>query len=181
MLPCHHTREQGVDIVAIRGRFVQDDMIETRKLLIDLVETGSGKMVVTLRRTTYLDSYALATFILMQKAMQKRGGRIILASLSPDLEALIELTRLQSVFEIVPTEESAIRVLSAAPDESVGDSSEPQASRRGKQPAIENEQQESSGRERRGEPGTHAPGAWNRLCQFKLWRLFAAEAATSKA
>lgn len=117
MLRCIHHRERGVDLAVIEGRFVQNDGVETRKFLLFLAATGSGRLVLDLARATYMDSYGLATLVLVQKAMCGRKGRLVLAAIPPDLQALIALTRIQSLFEIFAGQDTAIANLSSASSE----------------------------------------------------------------
>jgi anti-sigma B factor antagonist len=106
--------EGAVDLVEITGRLTLSEVIRVRTYLIRLVESGSGRMVIGFAQTSYVDSSGLAVFISVMKAMQKRGGRVALAGVPSELMDLIELSRLQSMFEIFESTEKAARVLATS-------------------------------------------------------------------
>lgn len=125
MLRCSYHQERGVDVATIAGRFTQDTGADTRNFLLFLVATGSGIMVLHLAETTYMDSYGLATLVLVQKAMKHRRGRVVLAEIPLPLQALIELTRIQSLFEIYSSQNVAINSLVAVAPSFADDASAP--------------------------------------------------------
>lgn len=106
-----HRTEQGVDIVAISGRLTLIEVSEAREKLKGIAQNGSGRMVIDLSETTFMDSGGLSVLISAFKAIQAREGRLVLAAPSPAIQSLIELTRLQHIFEIFQTTETAITAL----------------------------------------------------------------------
>lgn len=122
MIRLTHHREGGVDFANIEGRFVQSDSPAIRSMLLQLVATGSGKLVLNLEGASYVDSYGLATLVIVWKAMWERDGRMVLSSVPRDVQALIELTCLQTLFEIFPSDRAAIAKLSGFHHEAVSDS-----------------------------------------------------------
>lgn len=117
MLRCTHYHEQGVDLATIEGRFIQQDGAETRNALLYLVARGSGKLVLNLASATYMDAFGLASLVLVSKAMQHRNGRVVLCAIPRNLEALIEMTRIQGLFEIFACVNTAVATLSAVPSD----------------------------------------------------------------
>jgi anti-sigma B factor antagonist len=105
-------KHDDIDIVALSGRFVMADAPEVRESLKTLIEAGQGKLVVNMESVTFIDSSACAVLISAFKAMQLKTGRLVLVN-SPIVQSLIELTRLHTVFEIMPNAEAAIAALSA--------------------------------------------------------------------
>lgn len=101
---------KDIDIVGLSGRFVMADAPEIRDRLKSLVDEGEGKLLVNMEQVTFMDSSACAVLISAFKAMQLRQGRLVLVT-SPVVQSLIELTRLHTVFEILPTEAVALDVL----------------------------------------------------------------------
>jgi len=96
-----------IDIVLLSGRFVMANAPEIRERLKTLVEEGQGKLVIDMEKVTFLDSSACAVLISAFKAMQLKSGRLILVT-SPVVQSLIELTRLHTIFEILPTQAAAL-------------------------------------------------------------------------
>ncbi|MDD5272636.1 MAG: STAS domain-containing protein [Methylovulum sp.] len=65
-------------------------------------------MAAIMENVTFIDSSTCAILISAFKAMQlKKTGRLVLAD-SPVVQSLIELTRLHTVFEILPNQKSGI-------------------------------------------------------------------------
>jgi anti-sigma B factor antagonist len=101
-------RDRGVDLANIEGPLSQIRGSAIRTTLLELVATGPGKLVLNLAGVTFVDSHGLATLVSVWKAMSRREGRVVLSAIPSDIEALIELTRLQSLFEIFPSDATAI-------------------------------------------------------------------------
>jgi anti-sigma B factor antagonist len=106
-----HCQEQGVDIVGVAGRLALAEVAEARGKLKDLAENGTGKLIIDLSATTFMDSGGLSVLISAFKAVQNRKGRMALAAPTPNIQSLIELTRLQQIFEIFQTREAGIAAL----------------------------------------------------------------------
>lgn len=99
-----------IDIVALSGRFVMADAPEVRERLKALIEEGQGKLLVDMGQVSFIDSSACAVLISAFKAMQLKPGRLVLVT-SPVVQSLIELTRLHTVFEILPNQVAALAAL----------------------------------------------------------------------
>ncbi len=113
--------ETGVDLAYIEGPLSQSRGTTLRAALLDLVGTGSGKLVLNLAGVTFVDSHGLATLVSVWKAMSYREGRIVLSAIPGDIEALFELTRLQSLFEIFPSDHAAVLSMMPSDKELVGE------------------------------------------------------------
>lgn len=100
-------KQDDIDIVTLSGRFVMADSPELRERLKDLIEKGQGKLVIDMQSVSFIDSSACAVLISAFKGMQLKSGRLILVT-SPVVQSLIELTRLHTIFEILPTLPAAI-------------------------------------------------------------------------
>lgn len=106
--------DTDIDIVEIEGRLTLIDVSEAREKLKAIAQSGKGKMVLDLGKTTFMDSGGLSVLISVFKAMQAREGRLVLSAPSASIQSLIELTRLQHVFEIFQTTEAAVAALAAS-------------------------------------------------------------------
>lgn len=96
-----------VDSVSIAGRLTAAEAPSVRQHVLDVLEQGDAKLVLDLSELTFCDSSGLSVLISALKAARARGGNVALAGLTPTIRALIELTRLQQVFEIFDDAEVA--------------------------------------------------------------------------
>jgi anti-anti-sigma factor len=80
---------------------------ELRTALDPLVRDAAAGLIINLRDVGYMDSTALATLVNCRKQLAERSGRLRLCGLNPRVKGLIEITQLDRVFEIFPTEEEA--------------------------------------------------------------------------
>jgi anti-sigma B factor antagonist len=103
-------KQNDIDIVELSGRFIMADTVEVRERLNVLIAEGSGKLIIDLEKVTFIDSSACAVLISAYKNMQIKSGRLVLVT-SPVVQSLIELTRLHTIFEILPTVSGAITAL----------------------------------------------------------------------
>lgn len=107
MVLAHRTVE-GIDIVALSGRLVMADVPEVRQRLLQIVEQGNGKLVLNLEGVGFMDSSGLSVLVSVFKAARLKDGEVVLLRLTPTVRSLIELTRLQQIFEIFDDEATAL-------------------------------------------------------------------------
>jgi len=79
-----------------------------KKSFDKLISQKTPKIVINLSKVTYVDSSGLATLVEMLKNMRSYGGKMRLASMSPKIKSLFEITKLEKLFEIMADEETAI-------------------------------------------------------------------------
>lgn len=79
-----------------------------KKSFDKLISQKTPKIVINLSKVTYVDSSGLATLVEMLKNMKSYGGRMRLASMSPKIKSLFEITKLEKLFEIMADESAAI-------------------------------------------------------------------------
>lgn len=104
------TREDGrVTIVSVDGDLVIGEP-ETlfKKTIAGLVEQGRVHIVVDLSGVRFLDSSGLGSLVRAMTTTQNEGGQTKLVGCSPQARKLLEMTRLDSVFEIHPDVETAL-------------------------------------------------------------------------
>ena len=97
----HEQKHDDIVIVVLSGRFIMADAPEARERLKDLIDNGTGKLIIDMEKVTFIDSSACAVLISAFKNMQIKSGRLVLVT-SPVVQSLIELTRLHTIFEIAP-------------------------------------------------------------------------------
>jgi anti-sigma B factor antagonist len=104
--------QDGVDIVNLPERFLMANASAYRAPMIEVIEQGSGKLIVNLSITEFMDSTGLGVLVSLLKAARNRGGDIVLCNMSNTVRALFELTRLHTVFKIFDEESGALRTFS---------------------------------------------------------------------
>ena len=68
----------------------------------------SAKIVVDLEKVTYIDSSGLATLVEILKKTKQQSGSLALSGLSAKVRSLFEITKLDKLFSIVPSQEEAV-------------------------------------------------------------------------
>jgi anti-sigma B factor antagonist len=104
-----HRSENGIDIVKLPERLVMANAPAARTALKQIVQQGTGRLVIDLTSTALMDSSGLSVLVSGLRAARDKGGDIHLAGMSTNLHALFELTRLHTVFQIFDDEAAALR------------------------------------------------------------------------
>ena len=68
----------------------------------------SKKTVVDLEKVTYIDSSGLATLVEMLKKTKGQGGSLGLSGMSDKVKSLFEITKLDKLFAIYPSQQEAV-------------------------------------------------------------------------
>src|SRR5437762_3217775 len=106
-------REDIGDVSVVRlklPRVRDDDAQEFFKQIYSLVDDMHRRnMVLSLGPVEYLPSMALGKLVMLNRKAQAAQGRLALCQLSPGVAEILEVTHLNEIFAISPTEEAALR------------------------------------------------------------------------
>jgi anti-sigma B factor antagonist len=105
-----NTREDGpVTVVSVEGDLVLGEPETTfKRVLTDLIDEGQVNLIVDLGKVHLLDSSGLGALVQALTAAQKEGGQTKLLHVGPRIRKLLEITKLESVFEVFEDEELAV-------------------------------------------------------------------------
>ena len=105
----------GVTIVDLTGRIVLGDgSAGLRDLLRDLVSEGNKKILLNLRNVNYIDSSGLGELVSAFTSMRSQGGELKLLNLTKRVRALLQITKLLTVFDITDDEATSVKSFSPA-------------------------------------------------------------------
>lgn len=79
-----------------------------KQLLGEIRDKRTPKVFLNLSRVRYMDSSGIATLVEGLKAARELGTKLALYGLSPAVREVLELSRLQKIFEIHSNEEQAL-------------------------------------------------------------------------
>jgi len=104
------TREDGrVTVVTLKGDLVIGEPESTfKKTVTRLLEEGRVNLLVDLTGVRFLDSSGLGALVRALTNSQKEGGQTKLLHAGPQIRKLLEMTKLDSVFEIHEDLEAAV-------------------------------------------------------------------------
>jgi anti-sigma B factor antagonist len=104
------TREDGhVTIMSVQGDLVIGEPEATFKRTVTrLLEEGKVNLLVDLSEVGFLDSSGLGALVRAMTNSQKEGGQTKLLNAGPQVRRLLEMTKLDSVFEIYDDLERAV-------------------------------------------------------------------------
>ncbi len=105
------TRQAGnATIVDVVGDITLYNSPEVRKVLLGLLrEKRVSRVIVNMKSVKYIDSAGVASLVEGLKVSRDLKSRFVLYGLSPAAREVLELTRLNKVFEIHESEEEALR------------------------------------------------------------------------
>lgn len=103
-------QEEGrVTVVSVTGDLVIGDPEATFKRTISrLLEEGKVDLLIDCTRLRVVDSTGLGALVRALTTSQNEGGRTKLLGVGPHLKKLLEMTKLDAVFEMLDNREHAL-------------------------------------------------------------------------
>jgi anti-sigma B factor antagonist len=96
-------------VVHVQGDVDMKTSPEVRAVILDLIENqGQQRVILDLSGAQHVDSSGVASFIEGLREAKKRNKRFILCGLNEAPRHVLDVTCLNSVFEITPTVEEAL-------------------------------------------------------------------------
>jgi anti-sigma B factor antagonist len=103
------TQEGRVTVVAVSGDLVIGDAEnEFKKAIAGLLERGEVFLLIDCTRLGIVDSTGLGALVRALTTAQNEGGQTKLSNVGTQLRRLLEMTKLDSVFEIYKDRQEAI-------------------------------------------------------------------------
>jgi anti-sigma B factor antagonist len=102
-------QSQGSVILDVSGDIDLANSPAMRKVLLgEIKEKRIPKVFLNLKGVRYIDSSGIASLVEGLKASRDIGSRMILYGLNTTVREVMELSRLQRIFEIYESEEQAL-------------------------------------------------------------------------
>jgi anti-sigma B factor antagonist len=100
----------NVVILNVTGKLMGSENYNAlSKKVTELIEQGHALFVLNLNDVANADSTGIGELIVCLKRVKEKGGELKLASPSQKLESLLRITNLERIFDIHPSERSALR------------------------------------------------------------------------
>jgi len=102
------TKENGIVIVAVEGDIDVETAPQLRERFDELLAEGEHSYVIDMAGVEFMDSSGLAAFVRLFKRVRIGEGDVRLCGLRPEVSKIMELTRLNRVFDIFETRAEAV-------------------------------------------------------------------------
>lgn len=103
----------SVTVLRFDGDLGGSDEADLKKLFVDLRREAKDRVVVDMTRVGFMDSTVIGVLVWGMKNLREVGGDYRLFGLTPAVQRLFAVTRLDHAFRIFPGEEEAVRSFGA--------------------------------------------------------------------
>ena len=107
----------GVACVVLTGEIDLLAAPAVRQALADVIDAGTGRLVVDLSDATFIDSITLGVLVGANKRLRAREGVLVIACGNTNIRTIFEITLLDRIFDIVDSKESALSLLRKLDDD----------------------------------------------------------------
>ncbi len=102
-----HTRNLGdAAVLSLQGRLISGETRTLREAV--RAQSNAKAIVLDLGRVTAIDAYGLGLMLELRRLSDTKGVRFKLMNVSKFTSRVFEVTRLDSVFEIIPRVEASV-------------------------------------------------------------------------
>ncbi|MEN3038628.1 MAG: STAS domain-containing protein [Candidatus Kryptonium sp.] len=81
---------------------------ELKAEFLALCQSGIKKLIIDLSQVEYCDSSGLSSLLFCERRMRENKGTVVLIGVSDKILNLLKITKLDSLFQILPTVEDAL-------------------------------------------------------------------------
>lgn len=101
----------NVRVIVLAGEIDLYSAPKLKQEMAMLLESGIRQVIIDLSSVEYLDSTGLGVIIGGLRRIKEKNGSLSLVGLSPLIRRVIEITRLNDVFDIYNTESEAFKAM----------------------------------------------------------------------
>jgi anti-sigma B factor antagonist len=103
-------REQ-VKVIKLSGNLNATTSQEFRQNITKILEVGVKIVLVDFQDVTFMDSSGLGSLVLAFKTLRAADTKLVICSINEQVRILFELTNMDKIFEIFPSQEEFNQVL----------------------------------------------------------------------
>jgi anti-anti-sigma factor len=103
-------REQ-VKVIKLSGNLNATTSQEFRQSITKILEVGVKIVLVDFQDVTFMDSSGLGSLVLAFKTLRAADTKLVICSINEQVRILFELTNMDKIFEIFPSQEEFNQVL----------------------------------------------------------------------
>lgn len=108
------TEKDGISILYVEGFLDAHTVSGFESTIQRLVKDKNYKIVVNMQKLEYISSAGLGVFMGFIEEIREQGGDIKLSNLSDKVFRVFDLIGFPALFDILPTEEEAIKKFNAS-------------------------------------------------------------------
>lgn len=108
-------RRQEGDLyrLSVNGQIDLSTVPELKQALLDAIDAGGRHIIIELSRVRYMDSSGFGVLLGATKRLRPAGGQLYLVGCTEPIARLLQITRLNTIFELYESEEVARRAIAA--------------------------------------------------------------------
>ncbi len=103
-------QKNEIHILELAGELDFHTSPDLRQQLLAVMDKKVPKVMVNLKKVSYIDSSGLATFVEAFQKIKRYNGKLVLAELVPAVRSVFEIAKLDSVFVLAGSEDEAVRL-----------------------------------------------------------------------
>ena len=107
----NHINKNEIQILELSGEIDFHTSPELREKLQKIIEKQTKKILVNLKKVSYIDSSGLATFVEALQKMHKSKGKLVLAELASAVRGVFEIAKLDTVFSLAESQDQGLKIL----------------------------------------------------------------------
>ncbi|MBC1239253.1 anti-sigma factor antagonist [Nostoc linckia z18] len=102
---------EEVKIIKLSGSLNSTTSQEFRQNITTIIEVGAKTVLLDFQDVTFMDSSGLGALVLAFKTLRAADVQLAICSINEQVRILFELTNMDKIFEIFPTQEAFNEVL----------------------------------------------------------------------
>ncbi len=99
---------EGGTLVCVAGDVDMSSSPTLRTELLMLLKQNKGKMIIDLSKVSFMDSSGVATMVEALRQQRAANAKMVLFGMQPRVRSIFEISRLDSLFEIVDDQDAAM-------------------------------------------------------------------------
>jgi len=103
--------KEEVKVIKLSGNLNATSAQEFRQNITDVLVSGAKIVLVDFKDVTFMDSSGLGALVLAFKTLRSADTKLVLCSINEQVRILFELTNMDKVFEIFPSQDAFNQVL----------------------------------------------------------------------
>lgn len=103
------SKKGDVTLIVCSGSLDADNVPVFKKAAYDAFESGVIKFILDASKMDFVDSMGLGVLISLLRKLKQKNGDIKIASLTPDVKTIFEITKLYRLFDVYDDSETALK------------------------------------------------------------------------